>query len=272
MSDQTRREPPCLSDLRLDQLLSGELTKEREQAARAHLAACARCEGRRLELALDRAAFAEKEPSFADLLSSRGSDASGLRQVPLRPSPKVWRSPILAGAAALSAALVALGVGFGRLGIGPESDGLPTAGGPPATVESTRAKGARPALALVVKRGWESFWAEPGQVLAPGDELRFALSSDRPLYAGVWGVDALGRTSAYHGSSELSRVEAGHRQPLPGASVLDDSLGEERLVAVYCTEPVPGAELASAVSASPTAPRMPPECTHELLTIVKAAR
>jgi hypothetical protein len=123
-----------------------------------------------------------------------------------------------------------------------------------------------------VKRGPESFWAEPDQSLAPGDELRFAVSADRPLYVGVWGVDALGRTSAYHGSSELSKVEAGQRQLLSGAALLDDSLGEERLVAVYCTKPVPGAELAGAVTASPVAPRMPPECTHELLTIVKAAR
>jgi len=258
MNERTRREPPCLSDLRLDQLLSGELTGECEQLTRAHLATCARCEDRRLELSADRAAFAQKELSFDALLAARRATAGRAR-----PGASRWRSPAVAGALTLSAALVALGVGLGRLPLSGDSPARETSLG-------TRSKGAGATIAYVVKRGSESFWGEPGQVLAAGDELRFAVSSDRPLYAGVWGVDALGKTSAYHGSPELAKVDAGHRQPLPGAVVLDDSLGEERLVAVFCARPVPGAELASAVASAPSAPRLPAACSYELSSIIKA--
>jgi len=254
-----------LSDLRLDQLLSGELSGEREQRVRAHLATCARCQDRQLELSADRAAFVQKELSFDALFASRRATVVGVRPGLARGGASRWRSPVLAGALTLSAALVALGVGLGRLQPSSDSPAGETSLG-------TRSKGSGATISFVVKRGSESFWGEPGQVLAPGDELRFAVSSDRLLYAGVWGVDALGKTSAYHGSPELAKVEAGHRQPLPGAVVLDASLGEERLVAVFCAKPVPGAELASAVAAASSAPRLPAECTHELMHIIKASR
>jgi hypothetical protein len=263
MIEHVRREPPCLSDLKLDQLLSGELTGERERAACDHLLVCLHCERRRVELAADRALFADSAPNF-DRLTETGKKVRRL--------PRAWaggrRAPLMAAAFALSAALVALGVGLGRLGLDPGAlEGEAPAGEAP---RGTRTKGASPVLGFIVRRGQESFWGEPGQELAPGDELRFTVSAKRPLYCGVWGVDALGRTSAYHGSAELAQVEAGARQPLPGAAVLDGSLGEEHLVAVFCSRRVAAAELLTAIAAAPDAPSLPEDCSYELLTIVKA--
>jgi hypothetical protein len=262
MIEHVRREPPCLSDLKLDQLLSGELTGRSERAACDHLSVCGHCERRRVELAADRALFADSAPNFERLTAA----GQKLRR-PL-PAGARRRAPLIAGAFALSAALVALGLGLGQLGLDPGA----REGDPPAEPSplGTRTKGASPVIGFVVRRGQASFWGEPGQKLAPGDELRFTVSSPRALYCGVWGVDALGRTSAYHGSAELAQVEAGTRQPLPGAAVLDRSLGEERLVAVFCPRPVAAAQLLTAIAAAPGAPSLPEDCSYELLTIVKA--
>jgi hypothetical protein len=246
MIEEPRREPPCLSDLKLDQLLSGELSGEAERRARAHLAECGACEGRRLSLAADRALFVENAPDF--------------KQLTIRQRPR--RLQRVALALSLAAALL-VGVGLERLGRDGEL-------GEHATSLETRTKGGAPVLGFVVRRAGESFWGEPGQVLHPGDELRFTVSSARASYCGVWGIDALGRASAYHGDGELSKVEAGTRQPLPSAVRLDDSLGEERLVGVFCSTRVPAAELSSAIAASPGAPSLPGECTHESFDVVKA--
>lgn len=52
----------CLSDLRLDELLAGELTPEVAAAATCHLGGCARCRERERELVADRAQFRAATP------------------------------------------------------------------------------------------------------------------------------------------------------------------------------------------------------------------
>ncbi|MET0413705.1 MAG: hypothetical protein ABW217_20515, partial [Polyangiaceae bacterium] len=108
------------------------------------------------------------------------------------------------------------------------------------------------------------------QVLHPGDVLRFTLSSARPVYAGVWGIDALGRPSLYQTQPELALVPAGQRQALPEAVELDESLGEERLVLVYCESAAPAAAITSALAASAVSPQLPAGCSGESLGIRKA--
>jgi hypothetical protein len=244
MMQAQRREPPCLSDLRLDQLLAGELSGETERLARAHLGDCVACEQRRISLAADRQSFAEQAPDFQRLMT-----------------PKRPRRAQVAAFVLSAAALLVLGVGL-ELGKDRQLGGSTTS-------LATRTKGGTPVLELVVRRGDQSFWYESGQALHPADQVRFTVSSAQPLHVGVWGIDALGRASSYHGSAELSNVEAGVRQPLPGAVELDESLGEERLVAVFCLTTVPGAELAAAITRSPGAPSLPAECTYQSLGIVK---
>jgi len=123
-----------------------------------------------------------------------------------------------------------------------------------------------------VRRGERTFAGEPGQVLQPGDVLRFTLSSALPSYAGVWGVDALGRVSPYQTSAQLALVPAGQGQALPEAAELDESLGPERLIAVVCSRPMPASEIGAALVADPAAQRLPDGCASESLAIVKAPR
>jgi hypothetical protein len=164
------------------------------------------------------------------------------------------------------AALLALGVGLGTLLRAP---GEP-ARGPEVADTDTRGQGSRAAFGFVVRRGDRIFAGEPGQVLHSGDVLRFTLSSASSRYAGVWGVDALGRPSPYQGGQQLALLPAGPHQPLAEAVELDDSLGEERLVAVFCSRQLPASEITAALAASPSAPQLPVECASESLAIVKA--
>src|SRR6185295_14637782 len=75
-----------------------------------------------------------------------------------------------------------------------------------------------------------------GEIVAPGDALRFVYSAGRPLYLAIAGVDAAGRIDLYHASK--AREPAGSEVALPSAVQLDDRLGEERFHALFCDEPI----------------------------------
>jgi len=163
-------------------------------------------------------------------------------------------------------ALLALGVGLSVLL--PEAE--PSRAPAEQSEAGTRAQGSGARFGFVVRRGERSFPGAAGQALHSGDVLSFTLSSRAPLYAGVWGVDALGRPSPYQGGQQLALVPAGQHQPLPEAVELDDSLGDQRLVAVFCTRQRPQSEITAALAASASSPRLPAECASESLGIVKA--
>ncbi len=265
MSVERERLDTCLSDLRLDQLLSGELDRVLARAAEAHCAECSLCRSRHRQLAQDRDSFVTAVPPFEALMhrppARQHADAASRAAAPR------WLG--YAGGLA-AAAVLALVIGLEQRGQGPVES--PISGEvEPGEAGQTRTKGSGEALGFVVRRGERVFVGEPGQTLHPGDRLRFTLTSERAVYLGIWGIDARGLVSAYHPpGAELSRVPAGRRQALPNAVELDDTLGEERLVAVFCTSRVGSAEVAAAIQAAPGAPRLPKGCTHETLSIVKA--
>lgn len=251
-----RRGAECASDLQLDRLCTAELSPAVERALRAHLASCSACALRHAELEAEREGFAEQEPVPEALLASPAQRRGAGRA----------RAPWLGRLVLPAAAVLALGVGVTAL--------LRERSEPPepSPVESTRSKGSGAAFGYVVRRGERTFAGEPGQVLQPGDVLRFTLSSALPGYAGVWGVDALGRVSPYQTSAQLALIPAGQQQALPEAAELDESLGAERLIAVVCAHPVPASEIGAALAAAPGAPRLPDGCASESLAIVKAPR
>jgi len=253
-----QRHPECLPDLSLDQLLSHELPPALERAAQTHLAECSSCSARHAELVAERANFAEQMPTLDALLGPRAESLGK----PARPrSSRTWLNLALSAAAVL-----ALGVGLGRLLEDERGrDPIATRGEP-----DTRTKGSGVAFGFVVRRGGNTLAGDAAQVLHPGDVLRFTLSSARPVYAGVWGIDALGRPSLYQAQPELSLVQAGQRQALPEAVELDESLGEEHLVLVYCETAAPTLAITSALGASPEAPQLPAGCNRESLGIRKA--
>ena len=102
-----------------------------------------------------------------------------------------------------------------------------------------RTKGAAHSIAMFVQHGDEVRRAGPGETVAPGDSIRFAVSSAAPAHLAVLSVDPAGRASIYFPvGPRAASVPAGSEVPLPIATRLDATVGDERILALFCQEPV----------------------------------
>lgn len=203
------RAPGCPSDLRLDELLNGDVSADGAASLRAHLDHCVRCRARA-------EAFASVELS----------PWKGPPPPVTAPRRRAW--PWLAGLALPAAAAVVLVLGIARR---EDADTNPQG----------RTKGGW-ALSLFVKRPDGRVERLPANgIVHPGDELRFAATSARPGHVAVFSRDAKGAVSTYvpFGASVGSvSVAAGREVALPGSIETDATLGAERLTAVRCEQPL----------------------------------
>ena len=100
-----------------------------------------------------------------------------------------------------------------------------------------------------------------GELVHPGDTLRFSVRSDQALLT-VVGVDGGGQARVVAGPLQ---ADAGEHE-LPGELVLDASLGQQRYVAFACVLPVS----ADALRAAAAAERPGVEgCTLDVVTAQK---
>jgi Domain of unknown function (DUF4384) len=194
----------CLSALRLDRWMMGELDATDAETVGTHLSSCSTC--------------------LSAVAGIRGVREE-VRTLPLpaalvRPAPR--RRIPGAAVAGLGLALAATLVVVLRP--------------PPAT---ERSKGGGIGLAMFVQHGTEVRRAAPGETVSPGDAIRFAVSSPTPAYVAVLSVDPLGQASVYFPqASRAAQVPAGTEVPLPLGTRLDATTGEERLLGLFCTSPV----------------------------------
>jgi hypothetical protein len=201
------RSSGCPSDLRLDELLNGDLDAEGAASLRAHVDHCVRCRAR--------------TEAFASVALPPWQTA------PTPATPKRRRPwPWLLGAALPAAAVVVLALQLPR-----HEEAR--------TTPANRTKGGW-TLSLYVKRsdGRVERLADSG-VVHPGDELRFAVTSARPGHVAVFSRDAKGSASLYvpFGAETGSvSIAAGHEIALPGSVETDATLGPEHLTAVRCDE------------------------------------
>ena len=194
----------CLSDRALDRLVTEEAGPEERMGADQHTAVCPRCRERLTDFQQAQADFAQHAPPLA----ASALSAQRLR----RPS---W---VFGGLALASAACAWLVL----------RPAVEQSGGP------IRTKGA-PRLGFYVKRGERVFEGATTVRLALGDELRFQYSSQQSLWLAVLGVDAARKVSVYYPAlGPMQRVAAGRKQLLPEATELDDTIGEEALLGVFC--------------------------------------
>ena len=212
--------PACLSALKLDRWAAGELGSEQSEEVRAHVTDCARC-----------AAAAESlRPPAAALPPLRAVAA------PARPRARPHGLVFLAAGLAAAAALV-LVVRTDRL--------------------RERTKGPGFGVAMFVLHGDAVRKAGPGEVVAPGDTVRFAVTTPVAGYAAVLSLDPAGRASIYFPRGpRAAPVGAGADVPLPLATRLDATVGEEHVVGLLCEhavelEPVRAALEAGAGDAIP---------------------
>jgi hypothetical protein len=210
------REESCLSDLRLDRLLAGELAGDAESAARAHLAGCTDCQARRAAVEEERARFSVPPPAR------------------MRRARRRWWPAVAPLVAAAAAALLMWSAAR-------DAD-------PPAT----RTKGGHRLGFYVARDGVVTRGAD-GDELHPGDELGLTLTTTAPGFAVVASVDGGGAVSIYHPDGpRAAPIAAGEDQELRGSLLLDDTLGPETLHAFLCAEPVPVAEVRAAVGSGRT--------------------
>src|SRR2546422_342701 len=87
-----------------------------------------------------------------------------------------------------------------------------------------RLKGSGFALAMYVEHGGEVQRAGPGETVAAGDAVRFAVTAPQPAYLAVLSIDPLGKGSIYFPSgARAERVQAGVDVALPLGTRLDDT-------------------------------------------------
>ncbi|HSR99396.1 MAG TPA: hypothetical protein VLM79_20230 [Kofleriaceae bacterium] len=227
MTEHAERSAGCLSRLHCDQLLNGELD-DREDL-KQHCASCQRCTALLAAHRRERAAFAVPR-------AHAGRWARGAGR---------WVMGLAAIAAALCVWLVA---SRDRLG-GAE----------------IRSKG-KPALAFYVKHGDAVREGAPGEVVGPKDAINFVVSTEQPAFLAIISVDGAGKVSAYYPEGPTAAaIPAGRDRVLPRSVLLDDTLGLERVVGVFCDRPIAVAELAAAVARD----AIPSGCVSDALTLEK---
>jgi hypothetical protein len=204
-------------------------------AARTHLDTCAICAGRLGELEGDRDRFRAAPPPL-------DPGAAAGRARPVATGGADWwvriRRWLVPATAVAAAALIALAVL-------PRSDreGQEEAGG------GTRLKGGA-RLGFYLKRGEEVVRGASGDVLHPGDQVRFAISAAEPGFAAVLSVDGAGRVSVYHPDGARAQAfAAGTDQVLPGSIELDEVTGRETVYGFFCAHEVEVSALQTALSA-----------------------
>lgn len=141
---------------------------------------------------------------------------------PLRvvaPAARRWKARLVAAAAGLAAAASAL-----LIARRPDGE---------------RTKGPGFSIAAYVQHAGEVRRAGAGEVVSPGDALRFAVAVPANGYLAVLSVDPQARASIYYPASDRAApVSGGGEVALPLGTRLDASVGEERITALFCDAPI----------------------------------
>ncbi len=248
----------CASDLSLDRLVAGELDEVAAARLRAHAEGCARCRERLHGIERERDVFVR--------------DAKSVPKPP--PTSRGPSAFVLAGGLGVALAAAAAIVLVAKSGI--VSSVLPDAGAliapqPEPPRDTVRPKG-DVAIGFFRQRDGVVTPGGEGDVVRPGDALRFTYSVDREQYLAIVSVDGAGIVSVYFPEGETAqRVAAAHDEALPLATELDATLGPEHVRAFFCDEAYPPGLLAARVEADPEAPNVPADCAVAELAFEKRA-
>lgn len=244
-TDDARSTVFCLSPLELDEWIAGDDDAATHAARAAHVAQCAACTERAAEARRLAAEFLESAPSFGALTGEVRARRARSTRLGLRRTVSIATGMLAAAAAVL-------------LMWGPHPE-------PPDP--SVRSKGG-PQLGVLIKRGAHVVRGGSGDVVHPGDVLRFDYTSSREGYLAVWGDDGRKR-SLYHPwrGERAAPIAAGRNVALDFGVELDEALGFERFYGVFCSEAAL-LEPMSALLAGP-APKPPVGCTLETIVLRK---
>jgi hypothetical protein len=123
---------------------------------------------------------------------------------------------------------------------------------------------------MYVQHGNEVRRAGPGEVIAPGDAVRFSITTAVPAYVAVLSVDPAGRAFVYFPEGERAvRMPAGPDVPLPLGTRLDQTVGEERVLALFCPAPIEVEPVRRTLERAGDAAPLPPGCQGVQWSFVK---
>jgi hypothetical protein len=225
----------CLSALRLDRWMMGELAAADSENVGTHVAACATC-------------------------SAAVAGMRGVREeVRALPLPAALERPVRRRRIP-AAALAGMGLALAA--------SLFLVLRPPPVTE--RAKGAGLGLTMYVQHGGEVRRAEPGEYVAPGDAVRFAVSTPTPAFVAVISLDPTGKASVYFPQApRAAQVPAGAEVPLPLGTRLDATTGQERLLGIFCASAVELEPIREALERGHDASSLPADCQGLRWSFVK---
>lgn len=228
----------CLSSLRLDRWMMGELGPADAETVGTHVSACAACS--------------------AAVSTMRGVREE-VRAFPLPPA-LVHGPPARRPVRALAAAGAGLAL----------AASLFVVLRPSAPTGRLKGSGSGVGLAMYVQHGAEVRRAAPGESVAPGDAVRFAVSTPSPAFVAVLSLDAAGKAWVYFPEGpRAARIPAGTEVPLPLGTRLDATVGEERLLALFCTSPVELEPVRLALQQAQDAAPLPADCQGLRWSFVK---
>ena len=210
-----------VSDLRWDRLLAGELAEVDRAEALAHAETCPACAARRTEITAGFDAFANVAPAL-----------------PRRTRPLRLVAALTVVAAAAAVILVVR---------------------PPSSSRGARTKGGTgPKLMLAAGSRARLAPVLSGDRVTPGDSLQAAYTATRDGFGAVIARDGSGAASAYvpaQGDAMVA-LPQGTLRSFPGSTILDDVVGAQVVVIVWCESAQPIAPLVAELRAtgSVTAP------------------
>jgi hypothetical protein len=234
-----------LSSETIDLLLLSALSASETNEAKQHIDGCDDCRARWRELNEDKARF--EQFVFARTLPKVEARVLAERQGFFERFRLKLLLPVLAVGAAALAVVFATGPGTQT-----EDD---------AYVGIKGGASSQPSFELFAVRGQGSaFPVGPGAELHPSDRIRFVVNPAGAKYLLVASTDGAGVFSVYHpfGADKSQPVaEAKSKLELPGAVELDNTLGAERVVAVFSEEPLTAQQVEAALKADAKNPRLP---------------
>jgi hypothetical protein len=196
-----------VSDLQWDRMLAAELLAAAGEAARTHAGECAACAARLRELTAERDTFRFR-PIKIPL--SRARRWRRWRR---------WARPLVPVLAAAAVLIV----------VRARPDGTHDPAG-------ARTKGDGPALLLAAGRPGALEQLGTGDVIRSSDFLQAGYTSARDGFGAVLSRDGAGGVMAYvpFAGDAMVPLPAGVERSFPQSTILDDVLGSERIVIVWC--------------------------------------
>ncbi len=269
--------PACHSAFVFDRLAHGELDELQAAPLRAHLESCAKCKPLFAELqreaqaplpplremigtatnpaqtsglpGIDAAATGEAagEKKSRPGLKLVTADSPPAQAIPTSPqanptsqqaTPTSLQATPISQQAAPAASRSRRWAGLFSASVGLAAAAALLLIGKPDSGERSKGAGGF-SLGMYVQHGADVRRAGPGEEVHPGDAVRFAVSSRESGYAAVLSLDPAHHASIYFPmEARAAAVPAGADVALPLSTRLDNSVGEEKLLGLFCSAPI----------------------------------